>query len=474
MLLLGSSRCSEPRLQMTKEVKGEAATAEGLSQVISTQKGHRLSPTKIQRLARKKTMTMCFLWSCYQSDSVVSYVVLGPFFFLGCGETLLPIKIYVFLVLIFGCGPFSRLNQIKSDVQPAAAMAQKTLQISSANGDQKRVSVTDTTTVTFVLLKDLLFGPYKAFYIVFKLASQGFFVLALQGLLYSHSFLGFLSKSKVREILQQCHRDDGQDRQANLLRGVMLLEPDMTVNQAGLEDGDEISLFWSEPFVEMASCRGVTIDQALSIRIPRHVTRIDEMAFCKCKALIKVFIQNSVTSIGDEAFFGCISLTYVDIPNSVTRIGDKAFRCCSSLTQVEIPNSVTSIGHRAFSGCSSLTQVEIPNSVTSIGIAAFFGCSSLIQVEIPNSVTSIGEDAFSGCSSLTRVEIPNSVTSIGDGAFSRCSSLTRVQVPNSVTSIGDYAFCGCSSLTQVEIPNSVTRIGVWAFKNCPNHPNFDQ
>ena len=50
----------------------------------------------------------------------------------------------------------------------------------------------------------------------------------------------------VREILQQCHEEDVQDRQANLLRGETLLEPDMTVCEVGLEDGEEISILWSD------------------------------------------------------------------------------------------------------------------------------------------------------------------------------------------------------------------------------------
>ena len=60
-------------------------------------------------------------------------------------------------------------------------MAHKVLRVTSPNGDQRMVPVVNTTT--------------------------------------------------VREISQQCQEDGVQDRQANLLRGVTLLELDMTVRE---------------------------------------------------------------------------------------------------------------------------------------------------------------------------------------------------------------------------------------------------
>ena len=243
------------------------------------------------------------------------------------------------------------LSSCKSQVQPAAAMAQKTLRVTSPNGDERAVFVTDTTT--------------------------------------------------VREILQQCQEDAVQDRQATLIQGVTVLEPDMTVSEAGLEDGAEISLLWSDPFVEMARWTGEEIGKDLYVRIPPGTTSIDFDAFKGCKALVKVVIPNSVTRIGSGAFFGCSSLTEINIPDCVTIIGVIAFAGCSSLTQVKIPSSVTSIADSAFSGCSSLTQVQIPTSVTTISARAFWNCSSLRHVDIPSSVRDIAPTAFSGCPFVT-------------------------------------------------------------------------
>ena len=103
-----------------------------------------------------------------------------------------------------------------------------------------------------------------------------------------------MDTTTVSEILQQCHQAELQDRHATLIRGVTLLKEDMTVKKADLKDGDEISLVWSDPFVELASC---TEDpsQLLYVRIQGDVRGIDAGAFRNCKALEKVVIHNWVT-----------------------------------------------------------------------------------------------------------------------------------------------------------------------------------
>ena len=219
-------------------------------------------------------------------------------------------------------------------------------------------------------------------------------------------------------------------------------------------------------------CSGLT-----SVTIGESVTSIGFSAFCDCSGLTKVnylgtvdkwveidfnFSNSNPTYYADDLYINNELLTDVKI-TSADSIKNYAFCYCKSIKSVEIDNSVTSIGYGAFFGCSGLTSVTIPNSVTSIGSDAFFGCSGLTSVTIPNSVTSIGSGAFYKCSGLTSVTIPNSVASIGSFAFSDCSGLTSVTIPNSVTSIDYKAFYGCSRLTEVTIPNSVTSIGKYAF-----------
>ena len=196
-----------------------------------------------------------------------------------------------------------------------------------------------------------------------------------------------MNTTTMREILQQCEEGAVQDLQGTLLRGVVQLKPDMTVSEAELEEGDEISLVWSDPFVEIESWTGEKMDQDLYVRIPPHITRIKDRAFDGCKSLVKVVIHDSVTSIGANAFSNCSSLKEVKIPNSVPYIAVETFSGCSSLAEVLIPDSVTSIGDRAFRGCSSLREIHIPDSVTSVASRAFARCSSLTEVKLPKSVT---------------------------------------------------------------------------------------
>ena len=170
---------------------------------------------------------------------------------------------------MFFFGRFKQVHVIESDTKglhtfAMATRPQKRLRITSANGDEKVVSVMDTTT--------------------------------------------------VREISQQFHEDDGRDREANFLRGATLLEPDMTVNEAGLEDEDDISLVWKDLFVEMVRWQGENTGEDLYVRIPAETTSIDVRAFCNCTALVKIVIPNSVTRIRLSAFQNCSCLTQVEIP----------------------------------------------------------------------------------------------------------------------------------------------------------------
>ena len=236
--------------------------------------------------------------------------------------------------------------------------------------------------------------------------------------------------TKIHDILVRMHKK-GKGL-ATLFRGVQRLQPETTVGEAGLEDGEELSLLWSKKYYETAWLReghwqSAGMDQykdlvgGIYVQIPEMVNHIEPKAFFNCGKLTEVVIPDSVTNIGEHAFDGCSGLTEVAISKSLISIGKFVFDDCSSLTKVVIPNSVTSIGSAAFRDCSSLTQVVIPDSVTSIG-----NYTSLQQLEVVISdSTSIGGHAFHGCS-LTEVVMPKSLISVGGDIFHGCSSLAGV------------------------------------------------
>ena len=269
----------------------------------------------------------------------------------------------------------------------------------------------------------------------------------------------------INEILLQFY-EDGKGF-VSLLHKEQQLQNKMTVSQAGLEDGDELTLLWSQiDYVEIHSlpCDAMfdeLLDQhkdpagGLHVKIPDSTEEIEDCAFQENEDLVEVLMHGQVIEIGVMAFKGCTGLKKMVIPDSVKSIGDFAFVGCSSLTQVVIPESVTRIGHGIFSGCSSLSQVVIPSSVDNIEMNAFAGCSSLTEVVIPESVTSIEANAFARCCSLMHLVIPSSVDNIGKDAFKGCNSLIQVEIPEEL--FETRHFLGFHDQTQVLVRKKSTR-----------------
>ncbi len=166
-------------------------------------------------------------------------------------------------------------------------------------------------------------------------------------------------------------------------------------------------------------------------------------------------IGDSVSIIRERAFAGCINLKSVKIPNSVSVIEDEAFYNCEGLSSVILSQSITNISPNTFYGCANLQSIDIPNSVLEIGEQAFCRCSSLTSVVFPNELTDIGGGAFSGCRSLTTLTFPSTLNNIEGGAFASCVGLTSLTIPFSVTNIGDRAFNGCVELVEVNSLNTI-------------------
>ncbi len=202
------------------------------------------------------------------------------------------------------------------------------------------------------------------------------------------------------------------------------------------------------------------------ITIPDTINRIEDFAFCGCKALEEIFLPEDVSYIGAYAFSECSSLKNVTIPLGLSEIRDRTFEFCSGLESIIIPENITKIGEGAFSGCSSLTGIVIPDGITQINWSTFAACINLTTVTLPDGMTNIGDTAFYNCHSLTQINIPDSVRSIGWSAFYFCKSLTNVTIPHGVTYIDEDAFMNCFSLESITIPSSVTEIGWQAFCGC--------
>lgn len=237
-----------------------------------------------------------------------------------------------------------------------------------------------------------------------------------------------------------------------------------------------------------------------SLKIPKGVKKINDLAFCGSKGLISVVIPDSVTKIGKSAFEGCTGLTSVTIPSSVTSIGGGAFFGCSGLTSVTISSSVASIGDYAFGSCSNVTSVELPAHLEKekVGDSAFTRCSpvklvapfvpwgmnvdKLEEIVVPEGVTEIKDAAFSRCQNVASLLLPKTIVKVGDRAFSLSvtrkltapyvprglarEKITDVVVLEGVTKIKTLAFADCRNLTSITLPEGVTAIEERAFQNC--------
>jgi len=108
------------------------------------------------------------------------------------------------------------------------------------------------------------------------------------------------------------------------------------------------------------------------------VTRIQEIAFCRCKSLVWVTIPDTVTRIEPIAFMCCDSLRYIRLPRNLEFIGQLAFQDCESLQAVFVPRNVTHIGHGAFRCCISLRYLNVPEAIEHIGGEVIYGCDRLL------------------------------------------------------------------------------------------------
>ena len=169
-----------------------------------------------------------------------------------------------------------------------------------------------------------------------------------------------------------------------------------------------------------------------------------------------IFLEEGVTGVGIYAFMDCENLLTVRLSKHLNKINDAAFYKCNSLKEIRIPQSTHYIGFNAFGACRNLTQIIVDEKndyYTSIDGNLFTKDKSTLMLyaigktdssySIPSGTKKIGDDAFEKSPYLVRITIPDSAVSIGKWAFEYCTSLLYVEIPPSVIEIGDNAFEQC-------------------------------
>lgn len=106
-------------------------------------------------------------------------------------------------------------------------------------------------------------------------------------------------------------------------------------------------------------------------------------------------------------------LETIRIPDHITAIDNGAFKFCSNLNAVEFPEGLEIIGCEAFAACTHLPKIKLPSTLVKIDRQAFFNCADLRDYNFNDGLKEIGAHAFWG-TRKTIVEIPSSVSMIGN------------------------------------------------------------
>lgn len=139
------------------------------------------------------------------------------------------------------------------------------------------------------------------------------------------------------------------------------------------------------------------------------------LILCPPQKTGRVEIAEGTETIYQSAFKNC-RINGVKFPESMRRIESSAFCWCRNLKVVEMNDGLEYILDTAFYSCRKLKKVKFSKKLKKISYGAFY-TTNLKKITLPEGLTRIGANAFARCH-LKDVYLPDSLVSIGDGAFS--------------------------------------------------------
>lgn len=201
-----------------------------------------------------------------------------------------------------------------------------------------------------------------------------------------------------------------------------------------------------------------------AITIPEKCEGFNGMIFADVENSIESVSFESDNDIDLNGVFGSAeNIKKISLPKSLSKINSMDFCRCTSLETITIPANVTEIGSYAFQDNKSLTTISFEGNVTMIGSHCFDGCEQLSNIVLPDTISQIEEYAFYNCTSLKKITLPKSLAIVEKFSFGN-TGIEEITIPQEVV-LEEY-----DSTSFVQLEHS---INIYVYSGSWIDQNFD-
>lgn len=158
------------------------------------------------------------------------------------------------------------------------------------------------------------------------------------------------NKKNLLDRIKKLYKKGGHVSTSALVMALQKVDADnLIIEKDGVYSTDHTELIYSRGKQDV-------------VMVPKHITKIGDMAFARKKKLKHVLLPAGLKEIGEEAFADCDALTEVTIPESVETIGDYAFFDCDRLRRVVFLGMPKHISRKAFESCDELHDIAVSDN----------------------------------------------------------------------------------------------------------------
>ena len=145
-----------------------------------------------------------------------------------------------------------------------------------------------------------------------------------------------------------------------------------------------------------------SVDHGINGRTFENCPHLNKIGIVKSNKTYRI-VNGIVFDKKMTSLFFCpigLNLKTYSVPDSVTILADNAFCECKNLESIDL-NNTAEIWGSVFFGCTELKSITIPSTVKSIGDCAFGNCTSLKTMTIDAEKIIISASAFNKDKDLT-------------------------------------------------------------------------